>query len=93
MIILNKENEDMPVCDTCKRQIEFLPYRIVTVEDNDMRIWVLHFHYFFPCWDLDYFFQNHANDKIVAMAYSCDADIIKNPMVVRNYKQNMDLWT
>lgn len=78
---------------TCKTRIEFLPYRIVTLEQDNSEIKVLQFHYFAPCWDLDEFFANHVNEKIVSLAYSYDNEILKKPMILRNIKNNFDLWT
>ena len=93
MTITLEYDSEMPTCTTCKTQIEFLPYRIVTLEHNSSEIKVLHFHYFAPCWDLDQFFVNHVNDKIVSLAYSYDSEILKKPMILRNIKNNLDLWT
>jgi len=55
MPIVREKNETMSICATCKKQIEFLPYRIVTVEDRSSHICVLHFHYFASCWNIDDF--------------------------------------
>ena len=93
MSIIIEPDEEMPFCDTCKTKIEFLPYRIATLESTDSGIHVLHFHYFAPCWDLDQFFVNHVDEKIVSLAYSYGIDIIKKPMILRNIKNNLDLWT
>ena len=92
MTVIIEKNETMPICTTCKRQIEFLPYRIVTLEDKNSHIHVLHFHYFAPCWDIDDFFQFHVNERIVSLAYSYDEKILKQPMILKNLERNLDLW-
>lgn len=93
MTIILEQDKEMPICATCKKKIEFLPYRIVTLEDYATKISVLHFHYFAPCWDLEQFFVNHVNERIVSLAYSYDSEILKKPMMLRNIKNNLDLWT
>ncbi len=84
--------QDMPVCDTCLSKIDFLPYRIVSVADKTDIPKVLHFHYFYPCWDIDYFFQKFIDHKIISLAFSYDENILKTPLIVRNIKNNLDLW-
>ena len=53
---------------------------------------LLPFHYFFPCWDIDYVCQNLTEYEIFKMGYSCERSILKNPKSLRNLKQNFDLW-
>jgi len=84
--------DDMPVCSTCLSKIEFLPHRIVSLTDqNDIPI-VLHFHYFYPCWDIDLLFQRYVDHQITSLAFSCDEKILENPLIIRNMKNNLDLW-
>jgi len=83
---------DMPICETCRTTIEFLPYRIVFLENKDLEIDEFDFHYFSPCWSIDDFFQFHEDEKIVSLGYSYDRSILNRPMVFRNLKNNMDLW-
>ncbi len=84
--------QDMPICDTCLSQIDFLPYRIVRVADKTDIPKLLHFHYFYPCWDIDYFFQKFIDHKIMSLAFSYDEKILDTPLIVRNIKNNLDLW-
>ncbi|AFS80370.1 hypothetical protein NKOR_02360 [Candidatus Nitrosopumilus koreensis AR1] len=92
MIVLNEENDDMPVCNTCLSRIESLPYRIVSLADHYDIPRVLHFHYFYPCWDLDLFFQRYVDHKIISLAFSCDVKTLEDPLIIRNMKNNADLW-
>ena len=90
-IIIHEENE-VPVCYTCKREIEFLPCRIVNLEDNDYNFNSVYFHYFFPCWDPDYFIQTFGKCVIVSSGFICDEQILEKPLIVKNLEKNMDLW-
>jgi len=87
-----KEHSDMPICDTCLEQIDYLPYRIVSLADKTDIPKMRYFHYFYPCWDLNLFFQRYTDSQIISVAFSCDVNILENPRIVRNMKQNLDLW-
>ena len=83
--------EELPQCATCKREIEFLPFREVSVREKNHEK-KLNFHYFFPCWDAHSFFQIHSFDKIISAGFTVEKETIKNPTVLRNLKNNLDLW-
>ena len=53
---------------------------------------VVHYHYFFPCWDIDLFFQDFSDHRIISIAYAYDPRILQNPKKLRNLKNNLDLW-
>lgn len=89
---IKEDHDDMPICETCRSKIEFLPYRIVSLADHEDIPKVLHFHYFYPCWDLDLLFQRFIDHKIISLAFSCDEKILENPLIIRNMKNNPDLW-
>jgi len=38
-----------PICDTCKTEIEFFPYRIIVLKDEMDHPIIANFHFFFPC--------------------------------------------
>jgi hypothetical protein len=89
----NKEySNDMPVCDTCLAKIDYLPYRIVSLADKTDIPKIRHFHYFYPCWDLDLFFQRYADNQIVSAAFSFDENILEKPLIIKNMKHNFELW-
>lgn len=92
MISKIEEIEEMPICNTCKSQIDFLPYRTVTIKNHNFRIKELYFHYFFPCWDMNYFMQSHEDCRIVSVGFSCAAKILEKPLIIRNMEKNLDLW-
>jgi len=81
-----------PICYTCKSPITDLRYRFLIVKDRYMKHELLPFHYFFPCWDIDYVCQNLTEYEIFKAGYSCERSIKKNPKSIRNMKQNIDLW-
>ena len=81
-----------PICYTCKSSIYDLHYRILIVKDRYMKHKLLQFHYFSPCWDIDYVCQNLTEYEIFKAGFSCEESILKNPKSIRNMKQNFDLW-
>lgn len=79
-------------CYTCKSPISDLPYRFLIVKDRYMKHKLLPFHYFFPCWDIDYVCQNLTEHEIFKAGFCYEQSILKNPKSIRNLKQNFDLW-
>jgi hypothetical protein len=81
------------ICFTCHSSIDELPHRFVIVKD---KIFKKHkkisFHYFFPCWDIDYICQNLGEYEIFKAGFHCDESILKNPKAVNNMRKNADLW-
>jgi len=92
MTIIFNEDLCVPKCDTCKRTLEFLPYRIVNIRDKNFKNRVLYFHYFFPCWDMDYLMQAYDGCKIISAGFSFDSEVLEKPLLVRNMEKNTDLW-
>jgi hypothetical protein len=84
--------DNMPICDTCLTKIDYLPYRIVSLADKTDIPKICHFHYFYPCWDLDLFFQRYSDDQIVSVAFSFDENILERPWIIKNMKHNFELW-
>ncbi len=81
-----------PVCYTCKSSIHDLPYRFLIVKDRYTKQKFLPFHYFFPCWDVNYVCQNLEDNEIFKAGFCCDATVLKNPKLVNNLRKNDDLW-
>jgi len=81
-----------PTCCTCKTQIENLPFRFLIVEDNFKNESVLGFHYFYPCWDVNYISSNLTGLKILKAGFCYDENILKSPSKIKNIKRNVDLW-
>ena len=85
-------NEIYPVCHTCKSSIIDLPYRFLIVKDIAEKHKLLPFHYFFPCWDVNFVCKNLTEYKIFKAGFCCDESIKKNPKVINNLRKNSDLW-
>ena len=83
---------DKPVCNTCLCEIQECPSRIITISDRSGNPIILHFHYFFPCWDLSLLYQEYPHHEIVSAGYICESSILQNAKQLRNLKQNLDLW-
>lgn len=81
-----------PICYTCKSFIDDLPYRFLIVKDRCLNHKFLSFHYFFPCWDVDYICQNLIKYEIFKAGFCCDESVLKNPQLVNNLRKNSDLW-
>ena len=81
-----------PICYTCKSPISDLRYRFLIVKDRYMKHKLLPFHYFFPCWDVNYVCQNLTEYEIFKAGFSCERSILKNPKYVNNLRKNSDLW-
>ena len=86
------QTNDLPFCHTCNSLIYDLPYRFLVIEDRNYKHEMLSFHYFFPCWDVDYVCQNLTDHRIFKAGFVCDSSIKKNLAVLNNFKKNLDLW-
>ena len=91
-MIFVDETDIMPVCDTCKSQIEFLPLREVLIEDCNFKKKMLYFHYFFPCWDFQYFINSYPEQKIISSGFLWGSEILEKPYMIKNIENNLDLW-
>ncbi len=92
LIESHKDNYEKPVCTTCNCEIQDSISRVLSISDKSGNPIILHYHYFHPCWDLSLFCQMYPYHKIISVGYSCDSEILKNSKVLRNMKQNLDLW-
>lgn len=81
-----------PTCHTCQSSIIDKPYRFLVVQKPDNTHELISFHYFFPCWDIDFVCKNLLKFKIVKAGFICDQSIKKNPKMIKNLKKNIDLW-
>ena len=81
------------ICETCNSSIEEYPSRFLIVKDRVFeKHKMLHFHYFFPCWDVDYILQNLSEYEIFKAGFNCDESMLKNPKTIANMKKNFSLW-
>ncbi len=91
-LIFEENNQNAPVCSVCMREIEESTHRIVIFQDNEKNVTVKKFHYYFPCWDMEYICQKYLDYKIVNVGFSCEKSILKNHNQVRNLQRNLSLW-
>ena len=83
----------MEICETCNSPIEEYPSRFLIVKDRVFeKHKMLHYHYFFPCWDVDYILQNLSEYEIFKAGFNCDESMLKNPKTIANMKKNFSLW-
>ena len=85
-------NENHPICQTCKSSISDLPYRFLIVKDIKDKHKLLPFHYFFPCWDVNYVCGNLTEYRIFKAGFCCDSSVKKNSRLINNLRKNSDLW-
>jgi len=80
------------VCNVCLKEMDDSVYRIVIFQDKEKNPIVKKFHFFFPCWDMEYICQNYIDYKIVSLGFSCEKTILNNYKKVRNLQRNLSLW-
>jgi len=91
--IEKQHTEENPRCHTCKSEIGDSTYRFLIVKDKIFQKHAkLSFHYFFPCWDVEYICQNLKDQEIFKAGFCCDKSILKNPQMITNLKKNITLW-
>lgn len=86
-----RSNHRFPVCEICKAPIEDSAFRFLLVQDEKTEE-NLSFHFFFPCWDVNYVCSILSTKKILQAGFECDESILKNPQIVNNMRKNCDLW-
>lgn len=86
------QSNKVSFCHTCKAPIYDLPYRFLVVNDYKNKHQMISFHYFFPCWDIDFVCQNLKGLRIAKAGFICDSSIKKNQKAISNYRKNLDLW-
>lgn len=91
-LVITKDISDNPVCNTCNCEIQDSHSRVLSITDKSGIPIVLNYHYFFPCWDPLRFYQEYPYHRIISAGYSCDYNVLKNPKILRNLKNNLDLW-
>ena len=80
-----------PICDVCLCEIQEPIHRIVIFQDNDQNPSVKRFHYFFPCWDMDFISNKYNDHKIIKRGFSCDEHLV-NPKLIQELQQSFDFW-
>ena len=91
-LIFEEISTKNPVCNVCLREMDESVYRIIIFQDKGKNLKVKKFHFFFPCWDIDYICQKYLDCKIVNLGFSCEKSILKNHKKVRNLQRNLSLW-
>jgi hypothetical protein len=92
LLVQSEDACDNPVCATCNCEIPDSHSRVISFADKSGIPIVLNYHYFFPCWDPLRWLQEYPYSKIISAGYFCDSEVLKNPKMLRNLKNNLDLW-
>lgn len=86
-------SDENPECHTCKSKIEDSTYRFLVVEDRIFhKHKMLTFHYFFPCWDVQYVCENLRDYEIFKAGFCCEKAVLNNPKAINNLRKNGALW-
>lgn len=91
-LIIEENSRNNSKCSVCLQEIDESIYRRVIFQNKEKNLTVKSFHFFFPCWDLEYIFQKYLDFKIVNLGFSCEKTILKNYQQVRNMQRNLSLW-
>ena len=90
-LVFDEKQLNTPVCDVCLHEIDESIHRIIIFQNSEKNPTVKRFHFFFPCWDMDYICQNYADHKIVKAGFSCEKNIL-NVDKIRRLQRNYSLW-
>jgi len=91
--IRENPSEGNPICQTCKSKIQDPTFRFLVVKDKIFKKHkMISFHYFFPCWDVEYVCKNLKDFEIFKAGFCCDKSILKNPSTINNFRKNECLW-
>lgn len=91
-LIFEEKLQSTPICNVCLKKMNDSIYRIVIFQDKEKNLIVKNFHFFFPCWDIDYICHEYLDYKIVNLGFSCEKTILNNHKKVRNLQRNISLW-
>jgi len=91
-LIFEENSQRNPTCNVCLREMDESIYRIVIFQDKEKNLTVKKFHFFFPCWDIEYVCQKYLDYKIVNLGFSCEKTILNNHQKIRNLQRNLSLW-
>jgi len=90
---LKPQSLEEPICDTCLTRLEDTPFRKLVLKDKKGEPLIVCIHYFSPCWDFDLLNEKYHSHDIVYAAFSMKSkNLTKNPKVLRNLRNNYDLW-
>lgn len=91
-LIFEENSQKNPICDVCLKEMNESIYRIVIFQDKEKNPIVKKFHFFFPCWDIEYICQEYLAYKIVNLGFSSEKTILNNHKKIRNLQRNLSLW-
>ena len=86
------QSNKVSFCHTCKAPIYDLPYRFLVVNDYKNKHQMISFHYFFPCWDIEYVCKNLNDYEIFKAGFCCDKSLLRDPRSINNFRKNPELW-
>ncbi|CAD6521956.1 conserved hypothetical protein [metagenome] len=80
------------VCDSCNSEIGSNICKVVLMHNKDGGPQVLHYHFFFPCWDFELLVKKFKNFTLDRVGVSVPEDIIITKTAMIDLKNNFEYW-
>ncbi len=77
-------------CSTCKAEIIDIS-RVLIMRDRDGGPQLLCYHFFYPCWDVEFIFQQYPNLIIDRMGFSFPENLMSKSSI-KKIQKNQELW-
>lgn len=87
-----RHSSEKHVCSICKTKIGSEISRIIITNDRDGGPRMFCFHFFFPCWDMQYFCQKYQNLTIVRAGFSFPENIMISENAIKDLQKNLIYW-
>jgi hypothetical protein len=79
------------VCSTCKEDISDIS-RVLIMRDKDGGPQLLCYHFFFPCWDVEFLFQQYPNLIIDRVGFSIPENLVMSESSIKKIQENQEFW-
>jgi len=79
------------VCSTCKEEIADIS-RVLIMRDRDGGPRLLCFHFFNPCWDMEFLCQQYPNLIIDTIGFSIPENLVMSKNSIKKIQKNQELW-
>ena len=86
-----KNSDSTHFCSTCHKKIDHIS-RVLILRDRDGEPCVFFYHFFFPCWNLEQFCQQHPKLCIDRVGFSFPQDLKINLNSIQEMKKNLQFW-
>ena len=91
-LIFEDTIQKVHVCSVCQHEMDDSIHRIVYFGEPKKTLFARRFHFFFPCWDMEFIAQSYIDQKIISAGFSCEKKILDDPDGVKSLQRNFSLW-